>query len=269
MELPRGEFTYQPLKAIGKQLNTNYKVNPRYLANPFDHLYQDNDVEISDKPEIEEVYDNAFWLSDKIEGDFNLEFITQEIRHYQLAFVNIGLNAAQIKFKKLYKRTHSNFDHYCREELGSSYWQIDDTIKATDVVMELIANGFDILPQNVNQGEKLAHIRGSERVKMWRGIVETYEPHEITGRTIEEYIARQQEKILPQPTQTYNVEMSDELYCFLWALGHYIFGIQGVTEFLSALLETSKKLGNSLTLEGVHQNLDRLYQEHNSEVDRE
>lgn len=244
-------------------MNNYYKVNPRYLANPFDHLYQDNDVEISDKPEIEEVYDNAFWLSDKIEGDFNLEFITQEIRHYQLAFVNIGLNAAQIKFKKLYKRTHSNFDHYCRAELGASYWQIDDTIKATDVVMELIANGFDILPQNVNQGEKLAHIRGSERIRIWREIVETYEPYEITGRVIEEHIARQQEKILPPATQTYSVEMDEELYCFLWYLGNSVFGIKGVTEFLSALLETSKKLGNSLTLETVHKNLDRLYQERN------
>ncbi|MDJ0726300.1 MAG: hypothetical protein QNJ38_14395 [Prochloraceae cyanobacterium] len=268
MELPRGRFTYQPLKAIGKQLNTNYKVNLRYIANPFDHIYQNHDVEVSNRPEIQELQDLALDLSDKIEGDFDLEFLTFEIRNNQLAFARTGLIAAQIKFKKLYKKTHRNFDHYCREKLGVSYWQIDDTIKATDVVMELLANGFDVLPQNVNQGEKLAHIRGSERVRIWREIVETYQPHEITGRTIEEYIAQQEEKVLPQPTQTYTVEMSDELYCFLWALGHFIFGIQGVTEFLSALLETSKKLGNSLSLEGVHQNLERLYQEHNSEVNR-
>lgn len=153
--------------------------------------------------------------------------------------------------------------------LGVSYWQIDDTIKATDVVMELMANGFDVLPQNVNQGEKLAHIRGSERVRIWREIVETYQPHEITGKTIEEYIAQQQEKVLPQSTQTYKVEMSEDLYCFIWSLGHYIFGINGVTEFLSALLETSKKLGNSLSLEGVYQNLDRLYQEQNLQVNLE
>lgn len=257
------------LVEVGKQLNTNYKIDSRYLANPLDHLYNYNDVEISNRPEIQELQDLALDLSDKIEGDFDLEFLTFQIKHNQLAFARTGLIAAQIKFKKLYKKTHRNFDHYCREKLGVSYWQIDDTIKATDVVMELLANGFDVLPQNVNQGEKLAHIRGSERIKMWRGIVEAYEPHEITGRTIEEYIARQEEKVLPKPTQTYNVEMSDELYCFIWSLGHYVFGIQGVTEFLSALLETSKKLGNSLTLETVHQNLDRLYQEHNLQVNLE
>jgi hypothetical protein len=247
-------------------LNINYKTNPRYLANPFDHIYQNHDVEVSNRPEIQELQDLAIHLEDQIEGDFNLEFLTFEIRNNQLAFARTGLIAAQIKFKKLYKHTHTNFDHYCREMLGVSYWQIDDTIKATDVVMELMANGFDVLPQNVNQGEKLANIRGSERVRIWREIVETYQPHEITGKTIEEYIAQQQEKVLPQPTQTYNVEMSDELYCFLWALGHYIFGIQGVTEFLSALLETSKKLGNFLTLEAVHQQIDLLYQERNLEV---
>lgn len=250
-------------------MNINYKVDPRYLANPLDHLYQNHDVEISNRPEILEIQDFAIDLSDKIEGDFHLEFLTLQIRHNQLAFVHTGLIAAQIKFKKLYKRTHRNFDHYCREELGVSYWQIDDTIKATDVVMELIANGFDILPQNVNQGEKLAHIRGSERIRIWREIVETYEPYEITGKVIEEYIARQQEKVLPPATQTYSVEMDDELYCFLWSLGNFVFGIQGVTEFLSALLETSKKLGNSLTLETVHQNLDRLYQERNLQANLE
>ena len=250
-------------------MNSNYKSNPRYIANPLDHLYYYNDVEISSSPEIQELHEEALDLSDKIAGDFDLDFLTFQIKHNQLAFARTGLIASQIKFKKLYKKTHRNFDHYCREMLGVSYWQIDDTIKATDVVMELIANGFDVLPQNVNQAEKLAHIRGSERVRIWRGIVDTYQPHEITGRTIEEYIAQQQEKVLPKPTQTYNVEMSEELYFFLWALGHYIFGIQGVTEILSALLETSKKLGNSLTLQAVHQNLDRLYQEHNSEVNRE
>lgn len=250
-------------------MNTNYKTDSRYLANPFDHIYQNHDVEVSNRPEIQELQDLALDLSDKIEGDFDLEFLTFEIRNNQLAFARTGLIAAQIKFKNLYKRTHSCFDHYCREKLGVSYWQIDDTIKATDVVMELIANGFDVLPKNVNQGEKLAHIRGSERVRMWQGIIDTYQPHEITGRTIEEFIAKQEERILPKATQTYNVEMSDELYCFIWSLGHFIFGIKGVTEFLSALLETSKKLGNFLTLEAVHQNLDRLYQENNSEVNTE
>jgi hypothetical protein len=250
-------------------LNNYYKPNPRYLANPFDHIYQDNDVEISNRPEIKELESFAIDLENQIEGDFDLEFLTFQIRNDQLAFVRMGLIAAQIKFKKLYKETHTNFDHYSRDKLGLSYWQIDDTIKATDVVMELVANGFEVLPQNVNQGEKLAHIRGSERVRMWQGIVDTYEPYEITGKTIEEYIAKQQEKVLPKSTQICNVEMDEELYCFLWALGHSIFRIQGVTEFLSALMEASKKLGNSLTLKGVHQQIDLLYQEGNSQLNSE
>ncbi|MEO1673659.1 MAG: hypothetical protein AAFR77_23250, partial [Cyanobacteria bacterium J06631_2] len=106
-------------------MNINYKVDSRYLANPLDHLYQDHDVEISNRLEILELQDFAIDLSDKIEGDFNLEFLTQQIRHNQLAFVHTGLISAQIKFKKLYIRTHSKFFHYCREELGSRYWKID------------------------------------------------------------------------------------------------------------------------------------------------
>jgi hypothetical protein len=250
-------------------LNFNYKPDPRYIANPLDHLYHDNDVEISERPEIQELYEEALDLSDKIPGDFDLEFLTFKIRHDQLAFARIGLIASHIKFKKLYKKTHSTFDRYCRDKLGVSYWQIDDTIKATDVVMELIANGFDVLPKNVSQGEKLAHIRGSERVIMWQGIIETYKPHEITAEKIEEFIAKQQEKVLPKDTPTYKIEISEELYCFLWALGRFVFDIRGVTEFLSALFETSKKLGNSLSLEMIHYSMDRLYQERNSEVNTE
>lgn len=128
-------------------MNTNYKPNPKYLANPFDHVYKDNDVEISKRPEVLELHDFAVDLSELIEGEFDLEFLTLQIRFNQLSFVFTGLMAAEIKFKKLYKKTHRNFDQYCREMLGVSYWQIDDTIKATDVVMELIANGFDVLPQ--------------------------------------------------------------------------------------------------------------------------
>ena len=101
---------------------------------------------------------------------------------------------------------------------------------------------------------------------MWQGIIDTYQPYEITAEKIEQYIASQQEKVLPKNPSTCRVEMSEELYCFLWALGHFVFGIEGVTEFLTALLETSKKLGNSLSLEAVHQQLDRLYREKNSEV---
>lgn len=71
---------------LGKQLNINYKTNPRYLANPFDHIYQNHDVEVSNRPEIQELQDLAIHLEDQIEGDFDLEFLTFEIRNNQLAF---------------------------------------------------------------------------------------------------------------------------------------------------------------------------------------
>lgn len=241
----------------------------RLIANPLDHIYLNYDAEFSTRDDIQELLETTLELGEAIEGDLELAELTARIRRNQLSFVYTGLIAHQIKSKALYKKTHSNFDHYCREQLGVSYWQIADIIVAADVVMELAAFGFEVLPQNINQGEKLAAAGGTERVRIWREIVETHEPYQITGKLIEEYIAKDRGQVLPKSTQTFQVSMDEELYFFLWALGHFVFGIQGVTTFLTALFETNKKLGNSLTLESLHENLNLLYQEHHSEVNRE
>jgi hypothetical protein len=81
-------------------LNIYYKSDSHYLANPFDHIYQNHDVEVSNRPEILELEDLAIDLEKEIEGSFNLEFLTLQIKHNQLAFAHTGLIAAQIKFKK-------------------------------------------------------------------------------------------------------------------------------------------------------------------------
>ena len=51
----------------------------KHLADPFNalYLYQD-DYQISDRPEIQELNEYAIDLEEKIEGDFNLDYMIFE-----------------------------------------------------------------------------------------------------------------------------------------------------------------------------------------------
>lgn len=62
----------------------------KYLLNPFNALYQD-DILLSSLPEIQELDEYARNLEDKIEGDFDLEYLTFEFACNQMGFVRNGL----------------------------------------------------------------------------------------------------------------------------------------------------------------------------------
>ena len=77
-------------------------MNKKYILDPFNALYQD-DILLSNKPEIQEINEYAIGLEDKIEGDFDLGYIEFEFAINRLAYVRNGLLLAKLKFLKLYK----------------------------------------------------------------------------------------------------------------------------------------------------------------------
>ena len=62
----------------------------KHLLNPFNAIYQDK-ILLSDCPEIQELNEYATDLEDKIEGDFNLDYIIFEFNHNRLAYIRNGL----------------------------------------------------------------------------------------------------------------------------------------------------------------------------------
>ena len=160
----------------------------KYLADPFNALYQD-DFAISSRPEIQEINEYALGLEDKIAGDFNLDYITFEFAYNRLAYVRNGLLLAKLKFMKLYKNFgDGTFATFCREQLKITRWQINDNIKAARVCMELIYAGFDILPTNISQAVALASLAGDELVHAWRIVIESIEPDKITHKSIRSFL---------------------------------------------------------------------------------
>jgi hypothetical protein len=165
-----------------------YKTNSTILANPFDFLYQQNDTGISADDAIQELIDYATELEDQIEGDFNLGSLVFEIRNNALSFVRTGLIAFKIKALKLYKNQFGSFRSFCTEVLGVTHWQINRTIQASRTVLELIHNGFEILPRNEAQCRELSQYVGSELVRVWTEITTEFSTHKITARSIHEYL---------------------------------------------------------------------------------
>jgi hypothetical protein len=165
-----------------------YKTDTTILANPFDFLYQQSDAGISRDDAIQELIDYAIGLDDQIEGDFNLDYLVFEIRNNTLSFVRTGLIAFKIKALKLYKNHFGSFRSFCTEALGVTHWQINRTIQAARTVLELIHNGFEILPRNEAQCRELSQYVGTELVRVWREITAEIPPHKITARSIHDYL---------------------------------------------------------------------------------
>ena len=186
-------------KSKKSRKSSNYYQLPKgFVANPFNFLHQDFDVEISDREEIINIYDFAVNLDKKIEGDFELEDLTSWIRIDMFGFVKVGLQAFKTRALRLYKDKYNSFTEYCHKDLKRSRAYIDRQINASRVVIELIKNGFQVLPTNESQCRLLSKFTGSELIQRWRGFLETIEPHKITAQAIAEFLSDEEEVVEPE-----------------------------------------------------------------------
>ena len=219
----------------------------KYQLDPFNalYLYQD-DFDISQRPEIQEIDEYARDLKDKIEGDFNLDYITFEFAYNRLAYVRNGLLLAKLKFLKLYKNFgDGTFATFCREQLKITRWQVNDNIKAARVTMELIYAGFEILPTNISQAVALASLVGDELVHAWRSVVENIEPDKITHKSIRSLLFPPTESDLPSTTIKVPPTLHESIHAEAAERG------LSIVDLIKAMFEFFVTGGNSHLLERV------------------
>lgn len=195
----RKGFSPNPDKTKKKKSNY-YKLPKGYVVDPFSPFYQNYDVEISDRDDIQQFVEESVKLAEKIEGELDLSELTHQIFLTNLDFVRAGLLAFKIRSLRLYKEEYDNFTDYCHQELGRSRSYIDRLINAARVVVELIQNGFDTLPRNESQCRLLSGLGTPELAKVWKAIVETIEPHKITAESITRFLSDGEEVIEPEDT---------------------------------------------------------------------
>jgi hypothetical protein len=128
-----------------------YQLPKGYILNPFDFLYQDNDVPISDNEAIQYTLQNIIAI-DKERLDRDLAYLEHLLQLDNLSYIRKGCIYAIIKFKKLYKHLYASFEEYCIKVLGRSVDTINNAIEAARVMLELITMGlaYEDLPPNMS-----------------------------------------------------------------------------------------------------------------------
>ena len=217
-----------------------YSFDRSFLPNPCDALYQD-DVEISELPHIQELVQLAFDLEDQLSGDFNLEFLMFQIADNSLAFVKSGLIYFKIKALKLYSGVCKTFKQFCNEKLGYSVWQVNNQIKASRVVMTLVAAGFEQLPKNELQCRTLRSCCESEEelVQAWQSVVDNIEPHKITAKTIRNHLKPEEEKEVPE---TEKIEVPYNLFETIYR--NAVLAKMTVVELLHEIFQPTQNCDN-------------------------
>ncbi|MEM7594688.1 MAG: hypothetical protein AAF383_24850 [Cyanobacteria bacterium P01_A01_bin.83] len=218
----------------------------KYLADPFNalYLYQDDSC-LSERPEIQELDQYARDLEDKIEGDFNLDYITFEFAYNRLAYVRNGLLLAKLKFLKLYKNFgDGTFATFCREQLKITRWQVNDNIKAARVCMELIYAGFEILPTNISQAIALSSLVGDELVHAWRSVIESIEPDKITHKSIRSLLFPPTLEDLPTTTIKVPPTLHENIHAEAAERG------MSIVEFIKTMFEFFISSGTTPILQG-------------------
>ncbi len=181
-----------------------YRMPQGFVSNPFAPLYQQPDEELSEDLSVQLILDYANELDDKIAGDLDLGGVINEIKNNTLSFVRTGLLAFKVKVLKLYREGYRTFKDFCEQALGLTHWQINRTIEAARVVIELAQNGFDVLPKNEAQARPLTKFTLAELCANWQTIVDTIPEYKITNSTIN--------KVLGGETKTLSIRLSKELY---------------------------------------------------------
>ena len=195
-----------------------YKTNPQYLPNPADPLYQLENVSESDH--VRDLIEEASLLESQIAGDFDLDELVGKIKINTLGYVKNGLIAFKIKSLRLYKNTHRTFKQFCQERLGLSTWQVNRNIRAARVVMELVAHGFEVLPQCEAQCRALLAHCEENLIEAWRSVTSNLSPHQITAKTITLHLAPEESQIVPNEERIIvNRDLFNRIYTVALSVG--------------------------------------------------
>ena len=244
-----------------KKTKNPYKTARGFLPNPMNALYEE-DAEISEAKHIQELVQLAHDLENEIAGGFDLGSLLFQIKDNSLGFVKNGKIAFKIKTLKLYEGVSRTFKQFCQEQLGYSSWYIDRLIRASRVVIELVAAGFEILPKCESQCRELRACceTEDELVWAWRSVIENIEPHKITAKSIRAHLKPDEEKDEPD---TEKIEVSQNLFA---AMHYYASNAQmTVVQLLEEIFQPKMDCANwamDKKIEAWQEDLEKMVNEY-------
>src|SRR6056297_3185822 len=110
-----------------------------------------------------------------------LEVLEAVINTGLQAFVEVGKALKEVRDSRLYRRTHSNFEDYCKERWGFGRDYGDRKIRASELVIELsheIADNCQQFPSTESQARALLQVPNPQRADVWKATLQRndYQP---------------------------------------------------------------------------------------------
>ena len=88
-------------------------------------------------------------------NQITLEWATREILTHRMGWVRVGLVADRVRRYRLYQGKFPDWKTWCKKVLGKENWQVNKTIAAASITMELIRENFAVVPTCQSHAEKL------------------------------------------------------------------------------------------------------------------
>lgn len=103
------------------------------------------------------------------------------------AFMDVGQALAEIRDRKLYRKTHSTFEAYCRERWDIGRNWANKQIAAVGVVASL-GSFLPKLPESEKVARPLAPLPVKERRKAWKRAVKAAAGKPVTAEIVKEVV---------------------------------------------------------------------------------
>ncbi len=159
-------------------------------TDPFRDIYQETDFQISQRDDIQEVYQQLHDVSETTTGDCDAKYYAMQYKVNKYSYIISGAIAWKVRRNESYKQCSLDFKSYCKDEFGSSYSKVRREMIASRVGTDLIRMGFDVLPACVSQAELLGDLYGEELYDVWKRVTDEYREDQITTNVIEQVIKK-------------------------------------------------------------------------------
>jgi hypothetical protein len=154
--------------------------------------------DFEDLPYLADLYDfwSLVWAADTKEKS-DLPYWEHEIKSNSLAYVRVGLSLQIVRSKLAYgnKKWRHLFEEFCRNSPAGSIGYANQIIKAAQITLDLINQGFKTLPSCVAQALPLARFSSSlgkankqdshkEISQKWQEVIDTAPNGQITAALV-------------------------------------------------------------------------------------
>ncbi len=119
-------------------------------------------------------------------------------RQVEKGFYISGKALAELRDRRLYRNTHSNFHSYCKERFNFGRQSANYLIAAVKVYENLTTNGCQILPTSERQVRPITALASEEQNQVWQTAVEKAKGRTPSSTLVKEVVEQMYPKNPPE-----------------------------------------------------------------------